>query len=158
MVLSQSNLLPSKLPSTWGSIPKLEIPFLDSGCNPYASQTWNWPPNQVPLTCKPPGLRKTCLGHVIQLLITSGFIPEPSKYSTQQSLHFPSFLCKPNFQKTWNQQGMAGTSQGQGLSCLTTPWTFYPKNLETQTLVLQPRDLRMSLSLALGMVHHHLQS
>lgn len=33
-----------------------------------------------------------------------------------------------------------------------------PKNSETQTLALQPRDLGISLSSALGMVCHHLQS
>lgn len=95
--LSRSDLLPSKLPGTWGSIPKFGIQSLDLGCNPYASWTWTWPPNKVPLTCKPPGLRNTCLGHTIQLLINSGFIPEPSKHSTHQSLHLPSFLCNPDF-------------------------------------------------------------
>lgn len=33
-----------------------------------------------------------------------------------------------------------------------------PKNSETQTLALQPWDLRISLSSASGMVRHHLQS
>ncbi len=70
---------------------------LSSGFNPYASWTRTWPPNKVPLTCKPPGLRNTCLGHTRQLLINSGFIPKPSKHSTHQSLHLPSFLCNPDF-------------------------------------------------------------
>ena len=97
MYLSRSDLLPSKLPGTWDSIPKFGIQSLDSGYNPYASWTRTWPPNQVPLTCKPPGLRNTCLGHTIQLLINSGFIPESSKHSTHQSLHFLNFLCNPDF-------------------------------------------------------------
>lgn len=122
--MSQSELLPSRFPSTWGSIPKLGIQSQDLGCNPYAFLPCTWPPSKVPLAYKHLGLGKICLGHILQLLITSEFIHKLSKHSKQTIPTFPGYPMQ-----AWVPKNSESSGHGRNMSGAMSIMLYKPLSL-----------------------------